>query len=88
MITPPIDAPTTWASSTPQASRTSIASSAIRSNVYGPSGLSLRPAPRLSKAMTRKNGARAMRCRSQPCLSVPNPWMNSTAGRLTKPHVS
>jgi len=88
VITPPIDAPTTWARSIPQASSTSIASSAIRSSEYGPSGLSLRPAPRLSKAMTRKNGAKAMRCRSQPCLSVPSPWMNSTAGRLANPQVS
>ena len=52
-MTPPIDAPMTWARSTPSASRTAIASRAIWSSEYGPGGLSERPMPRLSRAKQR-----------------------------------
>ena len=45
-----------------------------------PCGLSLRPAPRLSRAIVRCVHASARRCRSQPCLSAPRPWISSTGG--------
>ncbi len=85
LIAPPIDAPTTCAASTPTASRTAMASSAICSRLYAPCGLSLRPAPRLSRAIVRCVHASAMRCRSQACLSAPRPWINSTGGPPGRP---
>ena len=84
-MAPPIDAPTTWAVSTPAWSSTAMASAAICSSEYVPCGLSLRPAPRLSRAIVRWVHASASRCRSQPCLSAPRPWISSTGGPLRRP---
>ena len=68
-IAPPIDAPTTCAASTPASSSTAIASSAICSRLYRPNGLSLRPAPRLSKAIdaVAPRQARTAACPSRAC---------------------
>ena len=88
LIAPPIDAPTTWASATPRSSSTATASVAMRSSVYGSVGLSLRPAPRLSRAMTRYRHEKTRRCRSQPCLSMPRPWIISTGGPESRPVTS
>jgi hypothetical protein len=49
----PIENPATWAEGTSSARRTWAASSAISSAETGPSGMAVRPAPRLSKAVRR-----------------------------------
>ncbi len=50
-----------------------------------PCGLSLRPAPRLSRAIVAVAHGAARRCRSQPCLSAPRPWISSTGGAAGRP---
>src|SRR5215218_4127870 len=62
-----------------------MASTAICSSVYVPWGLSLRPAPRLSRAIVWWVPARAHRCRVHACLSAPRPWISRTGGPLRRP---
>ena len=49
---PPMDMPNTWAGPIPRWSIRPTASPAICDIVYGECGLSVRPEPRLSKAIT------------------------------------
>jgi hypothetical protein len=49
----PIEKPATWAEGTASARRTAAASSAIITTESGRSGIAVRPAPRLSKAIKR-----------------------------------
>ena len=52
MMLPP-EKPATWAAGMSRPRRTAAASSAIASTVDGPSGIAVRPAPRLSNAVIR-----------------------------------
>ena len=62
----------------PAPSRTAIASSAISGVEYGSGTRSLRPTPRLSKAMTGRLSARMGTVGHQPVALTPSPITRST----------
>ena len=78
-IMPPSEMPYTCADSTPAASSTATASSAISATVYGPGTRSDRPTPRLSKAMTRNSESTGI-VRHQPVAFIPSPMIRRTGG--------
>ena len=75
---PPIEMPTMCARSIRSASIRPTASSAIISIEYGMSGLSLRPAPRLSKAITRLPSTSRAMMPPDVLTSLPRPPIRST----------
>ena len=77
-IMPPIEMPNTCARSMPNPSRTPAVSSANMAIEYGSSGLSLRPTPRLSNAMVRKDSAKPGRFQCQPTVLTVNPMMSKS----------
>src|SRR5688572_30701689 len=76
----PPEKPATCADRTPRASRTPAASSAIASTVTGPSGIAVRPAPRLSKAVSRYRSASPSSWNCHDSTVSPRPPISRTSG--------
>ncbi len=74
---PPMEIPSTFARSSDSTSISAAVSLAISSIVYGVSGLSVRPAPRLSNAMTWKDRANQVMIEVNSVMSAPRPLMSS-----------
>ncbi len=77
---PPIELPTTTGSTTPSRSHSASITRAKPWIEIRPDGISERPKPGRSGAITRWLPMKAGRFSSQFCHSPPSPWMNSSGG--------